>query len=174
MPRYAAFLRGVMPTNASSAGLRRAYESAGFGDVRTVRASGNVVFTAATLGEDRIIRRAEKAVRQALGRGFLTFVRPIDELKRLLASDPYAPFGVPANAKRLVTFLLQRPAKRLPLPVVQDGARILAIRNREAFSAYEPGTRGPVFMALIERTLGSAQTTRTWETVQKVVEAGST
>jgi uncharacterized protein (DUF1697 family) len=37
-----------------------------------------------------------------------------------------------------------------------------------AFSAYGPSPRGPVFMALIERTFGKEVTTRTWDTVKKV------
>jgi hypothetical protein len=37
------------------------------------------------------------------------------------------------------------------------------------FTAYVPSSRGPVFMTLIEKTLGEALTTRTWDTVKKVV-----
>jgi uncharacterized protein (DUF1697 family) len=43
--RYVAFLRGVTPQNAGMADLKRCFESAGFGEVRTVLASGNVVFS---------------------------------------------------------------------------------------------------------------------------------
>jgi hypothetical protein len=48
------------------------------------------------------------------------------------------------------------------------GARILAIRGREIFSAYRPTPKGPVFMNLIEKTFGTEQTTRTWDTIKKV------
>jgi uncharacterized protein (DUF1697 family) len=34
--RYAAFLRGVMPTNCKMPELKRAFEDAGFKDVKTV------------------------------------------------------------------------------------------------------------------------------------------
>src|SRR5690349_4890963 len=44
MPRYAAFLRGVMPMNAKMPDLKRAFERAGFTDVKTILGSGNVVF----------------------------------------------------------------------------------------------------------------------------------
>jgi hypothetical protein len=44
----------------------------------------------------------------------------------------------------------------------------VAIDGRNAFSAYLPNPTGPAFMTLIERTLGSEVTTRTWETVTKV------
>ena len=46
MPRYAALIRGVSPMNCSMPKLKKAFEASGFGDVRTVLASGNVVFDA--------------------------------------------------------------------------------------------------------------------------------
>ncbi len=49
-----------------------------------------------------------------------------------------------------------------------DGARILAVQGREAFTAYVPSPKGPVFMTLIEKTFGKDVTTRTWDTVAKV------
>ena len=36
MPRYAAFLRGVNPMNAKMPELTKAFEAAGFADVKTV------------------------------------------------------------------------------------------------------------------------------------------
>lgn len=44
MPRYAAFLRGVSPMNAKMPELKKAFEAAGFLEVKTVLSSGNVVF----------------------------------------------------------------------------------------------------------------------------------
>jgi hypothetical protein len=43
------------------------------------------------------------------------------------------------------------------------------MRGREVFSACLRNPKGPVFMALIEQTFGKAVTTRTWDTVAKVV-----
>jgi hypothetical protein len=45
------------------------------------------------------------------------------------------------------------------------------MKGREVFSAYVPTPKGPVFMALIEKTLGKDVTTRTWDTVTKVARA---
>ena len=59
----------------------------------------------------------------------------------------------------------------MALPVEQDGARLVALRGRELFSAYLPTPKGPVFMTLIERTFGKELTTRTWDTVGKVARA---
>lgn len=88
--RYAAFLRGVSPMNAKMPELVRAFEAAGFEDVKTVLASGNVVFSAE--------------------RAFPVIVRKIEALERLLTDDPYASFSLKPAEKRVVTFL-RRPAK---------------------------------------------------------------
>jgi uncharacterized protein (DUF1697 family) len=168
MPRYAAFLRGIMPTNAKMADLKKAFEAAGFTDVKTVLSSGNLVFTAPSASEATLQRKAETAMTKQLGRSFLTFVRPVEGLRSLLASDPYKAFRLPPNAKRIVTFLLQRPSSKLTLPEEVHGARILAIEGSEVFSAYLPTPMGPVFMKLIQQTFGSEVTTRTWDTVVKV------
>lgn len=173
MPRYAALLRGVMPVNAKMAELKRAFEAAGFGDVKTVLSSGNVVFSAAQATEASLERKAQAAMREHLGREFLTIVRPVDALRATLASDPYQAHRLPSGAKRIVTFLRGRPRARLELPIELHGARILAMKGGEVFSAYVPTPKGPVFMTLIEKAFGKEQTTRTWDTVTKVVRAGS-
>jgi len=168
MARYAAFLRGVMPMNCKMPALKAAFEAAGFTDVKTVLGSGNVVFDARSGSETMLQQQAEAAMQDHLGRAFLTIVRPIDQLRKLLATDPYKPFKVSPKAKRIVTFLRGRPTAKLKLPVELDGARILTMKQGEIFSAYLPTPKGPVFMALIEKTFGKDQTTRTWDTVAKV------
>jgi uncharacterized protein (DUF1697 family) len=166
--RYAALLRGVSPMNAKMPELKRCFEATGFTDVRTVLASGNVVFTARAGSEAAIARRAEDAMARDLDRGFLTIVRSLDALRALLDADPYAAYRLAPGSKRVVTFLRDAPAARLALPIELDGARILGVAGREVFSAYVPGPRGPVFMKLIEKTYGDAVTTRTWDTVRKL------
>lgn len=168
MPRYAAFLRGVMPTNCKMPALKEAFETAGFTDVKTVLGSGNVVFSARSSSEEALQQKAEAAMQERLGKTFLTIVRPIEQLRKLLATDPYKPFKVDPKAKRIVTFLRGRPTAKIKLPVELDGARILTMKDGEIFSAYLPNPRGPVFMSLIQKTFGKDVTTRTWDTVVKV------
>lgn len=156
--------------NARMTELKRAFEAAGFTDVKTLLTSGNVVFDARSTSEEALERRAEKAMRLALGRTFPTIVRRLEALEELLASDPYRDFRLAPGSKRVVTFLREPPGRKPSLPIELDGARILVVRGREVFSAYVPGPRGPVFMALIEKTFGKNVTTRTWETVTKVAK----
>ena len=167
--RYAALLRGVSPMNAKMPELKQCFEVAGFTDVKTVLSSGNVVFSARAASEASLERKAEGTMTKRLGRTFLTLVRPLDGLRELLDADSYAAFRLRPGSKRIVTFLREAPATKLSLPIEVDGARILRLQGREVFSAYVPSPRGPVFMTLIEKTFGDAVTTRTWDTVKKIV-----
>ncbi|NOU10736.1 MAG: DUF1697 domain-containing protein [Nitrospira sp.] len=171
MPRYVAFLRGVSPMNAKMPELKRCFEGAGFTDIKTVLSSGNVVFNARAASEAALERKAEATMSKQLGRTFYTIVRPANALRELLEVDPYAAFRLPANAKRVVTFLREPHTAKLSLPIEVDGARILAMNGREIFTAYVPNPRGPVFMTLIEKTFGTNVTTRTWDTVKKCAKA---
>jgi uncharacterized protein (DUF1697 family) len=171
MALYAAFLRGVSPMNARMPEVGAAFEAAGFTAVRTVLSSGNVVFGAPAAAPALLERRVERALAARLKTPFPAVVRPVEELRALLAADPYAGLRLAKGAKRVVTFLRAPPRAAPRLPVEQDGARILRLRGGEVLSAYVPSPRGPVFMVLIERTFGKDVTTRTWHTVEKVVSA---
>jgi uncharacterized protein (DUF1697 family) len=148
--------------------LRKAFEAAGFSDVKTVLSSGNVVFTAREASEASLERRAEAAMKHHLGTAFLTIIRPIEALRELLAANPYSAFRLEPGAKRVVTFLRRTPGAKMKLPIEVDGARILAVKGREVFTAYVQSSKGAVFMTLIEKTFGKEATTRTWDSVVKI------
>lgn len=172
MPRFVAFLRGVSPMNASMPELKRCFEDAGFTNVRTLLSSGNVAFDVrGRASEAAIEQKAEKAMHKAWGRSFYTIVRPCEYLQQMLATDPFGAHGVPPNAKRVVSFLREARQPKVELPLAQDQAAVLCLLGREAFSAYLPSDKGPVFMKLIDNAFGADVTTRTWETVAKCAAA---
>jgi uncharacterized protein (DUF1697 family) len=167
MPRYVALLRGVSPMNCRMPELKRCFEACGFKDVKTLLSSGNVAFSARSASAGALSRKAEGAMEGHLGRVFPTIVRSSAFLQSLVEEDPFAKFKIAAGAKRVVTFLREPYAGRLKLPITQDRASILLVRNTEVFSSYVPNDKGPVFMALLERTFGKEITTRTLDTVRK-------
>ena len=161
MPRYAALLRGVSPSNAKMPELKRALEKAGYANVKTLLSSGNLVFDAPKTSNSALERKIEAAT------GFLAIVRSIDELKALIASEPFKGVRLTPDSKRIVTFLRNAP-QGLKLPIEQDEASILKLDGNHLLTVYAPTPKGPVFMKLIEKAAGKEQTTRTWDTVQKV------
>lgn len=167
--RYAAFLRGVYPNNCKMADLAAAYAEAGLANPKTVASSGNVLFDApagADLAE--LEARCEAATEAHLGRAFLTMVRPLDAIRKLVADDPFARLAPGAEGKRVVSFLRGPPPRGARFPVSRDGATIHGVVGRAAFTTYLPSPKGPVFMVLIEKTLGEVVTTRTWDMLTKL------
>ncbi len=171
MPRYVALLRGVSPRNASMADLRRCLEDAGYADVRTVLATGNVVFGARAAAPATLEKRLEKVIAAGLGRHFDVMVRSVEHLQQLLDAEPFDAFALEAGAKPVVTFLRRPPAPAPRLPIERDGVRILQLAGSEVLTAYVPNEKGPVFMSMLERAFGKDITTRTLETVRKCAKA---
>jgi len=167
MERYVAFLRGVSPMNCKMPELKRCFEAAGFSDVKTLLSSGNVAFSANPEIVPILEKTAEAAMEEHLGKIFQTIVRPSSFLRLLVERAPFPKFDLPANAKPVVTFLREPYEEAITLPIVQAQASILMLERTEVFSAYVPNEKGPVFMALLEKTFGKAITTRTLETVRR-------
>ena len=110
MPRYVAFLRGVSPLNAQMPALKRAFEAAGFSEVRTLLSSGNVAFNARAASLDILQRRAEKAMRSELGSSFNATVRTAQYLQRARRFGSFR--GVPPRAGRQAScYLPPRPCR---------------------------------------------------------------
>jgi uncharacterized protein (DUF1697 family) len=159
--------------NAKMPELKSCFEAAGFSDVTTVLSSGNVVFGARAASAGALERTIEAAMQEHLGHSFLTIVRPIAALRAVLARDPYRAFRLRPGSKRVVTFLRGKAEAKLSLPMEVGGARILCVQRGEVFTAYVPSPRAAVFMTLIEKTFGKEVTTRTWDTIKKVVARAS-
>jgi uncharacterized protein (DUF1697 family) len=151
--------------------LKRCFEAAGFGNVKTLLSSGNVAFSARAEIVPILEKAAEAAMEKNLGKTFQTIVRPSSFLQQLVERAPFSEFNLPADAKRVVTFLRKPYEEQLALPIKQAQAAILKIERTEVFCAYVPDEKGPVFMTLLEKTFGKEITTRTLDTVRKCAAA---
>ena len=90
MTRYAAFLRGVNVggVNLKMAEVAKAFEDAGFTNVRTILASGNVLLDSRS-GVDAVRKKAEKALRDTFGYDAWVLAYPIDAVAVISAKFPF-------------------------------------------------------------------------------------
>lgn len=153
--------------NCSMPELKRAFEAAGFADVKTLLSSGNVAFSAKPEIVPILEEKAEAAMQKHLGKVFLTVVRPSSFLRSLVESAPHDGFKLPTGAKPVVTFLRKPQDVVIELPLEHGPAWILKFDRTEVYSAYIPDDKASAFMALLERKFGKDITTRTLETVRK-------
>lgn len=175
---YVAFLRGINVggnTLIKMDELRRVFESLGFARVRTVLASGNVLFRAPPQGTASISRSISVKLREALGREISVIVRPLDDLAELKARNPFNAIKAAPGTRLFVTFLPEGARHGdIPMPAARDGYRILSASDRMICSVLEerPGVGAVHLMGAIEKEFGPLVTTRTWNTIERVIRAG--
>lgn len=91
--------------------LRRIFEAAGFANVATLIASGNVIFDAATTDTRAVEREVEALLERALGYPVATFIRTPAEVARIAACRPFPDAGLAASGATLyVAFTHEAPS----------------------------------------------------------------
>ncbi|MGA9141472.1 MAG: DUF1697 domain-containing protein [Methanocella sp.] len=177
LKKYAAFLRGINVGGHSvikMAELRTAFQSLGFRNVKTVLASGNVLFEAPEENTTVLSLQISRGLAQALMRDITVIVQPVDALLALVARQPFTGIDIAAGARPIVTFIadgLKDPdVGDLP---VQEGFRILSVSGGTICSvSYDRyGVDTSAAMGLIEKTFGRQITTRSWDTILRLLKA---
>lgn len=92
MTHYAAFLRGVNVggVNLKMADVAAALADAGFSNVRTILASGNVVLDSPAAA-DAVRTAAETALRQRFGYDAWVLVYPMETVRAIVDAYPFEP-----------------------------------------------------------------------------------
>jgi uncharacterized protein (DUF1697 family) len=176
--RYAAFVRGINMIGRRTvkmADLREAFESMGFVDVATILASGNVVFGTRRSDVAALSRAIERKLEARLGYRVGVIVRTPDELEGIAATHPFRAVQPGPRTKLLITLLSSPPdvAIRGPYASPDGDFTVLRATDRAVFSVVKltEGKRSSGLMSFLERRFGSEQTTRNWNTIQKVLQA---
>jgi uncharacterized protein (DUF1697 family) len=89
MTRYAAFLRGVNlgKRTVKSAELKVAFEAMGFTEVKTLLASGNVLFDSRT--DKGLKTKIEAGLKEQFGFEVPVVLRSLDQLKAMVKANPF-------------------------------------------------------------------------------------
>jgi uncharacterized protein (DUF1697 family) len=175
--RYAALLRGINVGRAkriSMADLRALFASLGYGDVRTLLNSGNVVFSAPAGSSTEIAAvaaaaRIEAALTESIGVSSRVTVLTASEVARIVAGNPL--LAVAADPTRLMVVVLNDASHRPRLEALlkEDWAPdVLAVGDRVAYAWCPQGALESRLADSLARALRDAITTRNWATVLKL------
>lgn len=152
------------------AALKDVCEALGFGDVRTLLQSGNVVFTAK--GSDKTIAgKLAGAIESGHGFKPAVIVRTAREIADVIARNPF-----PAEAKSdpshlLVAFLAGAPDRGASerVAAIKTDKEKLRLSGRELYIHYAGGVgKSKVANTVLEKALGVPATARNWNTVTKL------
>ena len=176
MTRYVAFLRAINVGGhavVKMTDLRDAFTAAGCKNVRSLIASGNLLFEAPASSVEALVRRIQGKLRGLLGEEPGLFLRTMREIERLVASAPFKRFEAKPRVKLSVAFLSQKPRQRpmFPLRSAPEALEVIGMKNRVAFivsGKKKNGFYGSPNL-FIEQQLGVAATSRNWSTVKKIL-----
>lgn len=172
MSTYVAFLRGINlgKRTVRSPELKSAYEAMGFANVRTLLASGNVLFEAAERPDPAAL---EAGFLEAFGFASGTVLRSQDELRALIAADPFAGRVEDDDTKLYVTFTAA-PIAVVPSPLAVPGDfELVKQSDRELFilAFRMPTGRFGSGIEQLHKSLGkSLWTSRNYNTVLKAAQ----
>ena len=169
-----ALLRGINVGKAkrvAMADLRALVEKLGYGDVRTLLNSGNVVYSvpAKVRGDSAV--RIQKAIADDLGVEARVTVVTADELASAVDANPHLREAQQDPPRFLVAFL-SRPADcALLAPFARRtwGKEKLALGERVAYLWCAGGILESPMLAEIGRFLKDGVTTRNWATTTKLL-----
>ncbi len=174
MTRYAAFLRGVNlgKRTVKSAELKAAFEQMGFTNVKTLLASGNVLFDGPS--QMGLQARIEAGLEERFGFSVGTVLRTMDELREMVRSDPFGGLTESHEHKLHVTLFDAPIPPGLEQTSVAGDFEVPRIAEREIFLVMyrkPDGTYLGRSSIDTEKRLpkGTLVTSRNWNTILKAI-----
>ena len=151
------------------ADLRKLVTDLGYGDVRSLLNSGNLVFSADGIATDAAAAAIEEQLVLKLGMAARVTVLSRDELAAVLAENTLLP--VAEDHSRLLVFTLADGAARAqvaPLCERDWGDEALAVGQRAAYVWCPQGMLGSAAATALGKQLGDNTTSRNWNTLCKL------
>jgi uncharacterized protein (DUF1697 family) len=173
MTRYAAFLRGVNlgKRTVKSAELKSAFETLGYENVKTLLASGNVLFDAKS--GKTLKEKIEAGLKQQFGFDVPIVLRTMDELKAMVKANP---FGREAGEDAQLHLLLldQHLPKGFKFASLAGDYKVAHIGAQDIFFIVyrkDDGTYLGRSQLAVDKSVpkGVVATMRNWNTILKAI-----
>ena len=175
MIQLVGFFRGINVggnKKVPMAELKKTFESMGFKNIRTVLASGNIIFESKTESLPALTKKISSELERIFGFTVPTILKAREELENYAASQPFKGIKVTKDTRFYITFLIDESKSTLPLPYISEDKSftILKIAGKAVFSVLELGKSGtPEAMGILEKEFGKNITTRNWNTINKIL-----
>ena len=174
---YVAFLRGINVGGQAlikMIDLKKAFEKMGFEQVRTLLASGNVVFECEQTEIKTLSQDIASVLKKEFGSNINVVIRNMDDLKKLQSSEPFKGIKVTQSIRLYVTFLSEKTKPRtikIPYTSPRNEFQILRATPMEVFSVLDlsKGKGTTEVVNMLEKEFGANLTTRIWNTILKVI-----
>lgn len=172
METYIVLLRGVMPIGKNKvpmAQLRQVLTDAGFEDVRTYIASGNVILRS-NVTPAKLAQCVHDLIKTHIGPDLVVVVKTGSQLQRILDGNPLKKDDM---SRVFFTMFAKKPsAQKVKEFTAQDYSPEEIIFHNNVAYVYIPGnyTKSKLDNNSIEKKLGVSSTTRNLNTMRKLIE----
>ena len=176
MPTQIALLRAVNVGGTgriAMAGLRGFFSDLGFGDVRSLLQTGNIVFEGKPRSGEKLEAFLETEARGRLGLDTIFLIRARHEWEAMIKANPFPEAARDDPGHLLVMALKEAPDARSVAALEEAicGAERVRALGRHLYIDYPDGIgRSKLTSVLIEKKLNTRGTARNWNTVQKIAE----
>lgn len=159
---YVAFLRGINVGGhkiVKMDALKQAFEKAGMKNVKTILASGNVLFESKADDAGALCRTIEAGLEKSLGHPVGVVLRSVAQLEKLEKADPFKGVKITPETRLWVTLLKEKVKGK-----------------SEVFTVFQVTTlrAGVEAMDDLDKTYGKHITTRSWNTIGRILKAHRT
>lgn len=189
--KYAAFLRGINVggnKKVPMTDLKKCLEKLGYENVKTLLNSGNVIFETKKTNPNSLTKTIEATLEKTFGFKVKTIIRSINELQKLIESNPFKDIKVTPNTRLYVTFISEagggtplvrgrglkeaKESLKIPYTTPDKSYKILKATNTEVYSVLfiTASSRSVDAMNILEKEYGKNVTTRNWNTIMKMMK----
>jgi uncharacterized protein (DUF1697 family) len=172
MPTFVAFLRGINVGGNKTIPMKELaalFEEIGFRSIKTILNSGNILFEAKATSDAALVKKIEKAIEGKYGFEVGVQIRALDDIKKLIAKNPFKGYQPSDDTHWYVTFLNDYKGK-LPTTTA-DSYKLLSIQDDALFSIlYRNKGQSTDLMMVLDKTFGKNVTTRNWNTLMKIAK----
>lgn len=174
--KWAAMLRGINlgKRQLKSAELKAVVEGMGFTEVKTILASGNVVFEAGDAKPEALERDLHAALEKTTGLKSEVFVRNRSEIEKLVEANPFPEAARERPSFLVISFHREAVDKAAIERLAQsyDGPERMEAIGRELFTDFPDGQGRSNLIPMMQKAkLSRDNTGRNWNTVQKLLAA---
>jgi uncharacterized protein (DUF1697 family) len=157
------------------ADLRKLFERLGFTNIKTVLATGNVIFDASHSNRMEIASQIERAIASAYDYETVAILYTKDELGDLLEANPFYGIAPSTKSSAQVSFTQGRSGRLpfdIPHDVPQKGYKVLGMIDGAVCSVIDlSGATRSDLLAVLDRAFNKKVTTRNWKTIERCYQA---
>lgn len=173
---YIAFLRGINVGGnrlIKMDDLKRSFEKVGFINVRSVLATGNIIFQTHETDTDTLIKSIQEVLLTDFNHPIHVILLTDAHVTRLIQKNPFKGIDVSKDTRLYISFRMPGPhTSSLPIPYEspEKDFNILSVTDFEICSVLtlSPDRNSTDAMKILEKEYGKTITTRNWNTIIKI------